>query len=1345
MSEALDKPGFVTAKLSRPNDAPNRQRLLARMRTPPRPAVAPPAAAPYETRAQELKRKQDAASAIAQAQRGAQVDRSLEHLPDPACIATIRGILAEHEQAKSREAAVFSDYDFIEDLDRAKPEKRQADFAAIIDVLETVTDRCIRLDSALGDARRLALTPEQQASVDAASRLKGMLTEHVPDQFWKERFTLPARRELITAAPDRKREILAQEKAGFPEGQDFAARFQEVIEPHSTRSFERTSFYFDRFVSAPSAAELAELADMTGKIVAKAYRIRDAGGALADVEEMMASTKLPEEWWPPNFIRSLQAWRKCEREFLRRDAVKLCEKNIYDLSSPADIVKFIQDQAHEAAGSAKQMFAEILKNGDAKKAIGEFADQLKTNFGMGEEVAGALEANEFEGLQPNVARQLFDGIVDAETKLSTALNAAASVAKKTGSAPGDAAKVGKLLGDHAPAITGALADHAGDIAEVSGLIASFVPGLALGVAGLKLGLALAELAKQGAMLGVARAAEDESVSRVARGELEDGFALTYALQNEQQARGIAMGKAGVKVSVATLDVAGAGAELGGAHFGVAAKYTLKVTGKVITYGSQIVFTNIEWARADDAKQLIAEARAGNPVARIELFKQAAQYAKLYIAILAREDEKTARSFVESNGIDETTIANKANAIWILEAALRADSGQKAEDEIADKWQDANTRGAYSKIAAMPGAVVSAAASVKNKVQDLRRGDERKQDYDRDWRYNGSADISASTWRSAKDEAYGAGLHDDHGTGISDAVAKAETRRAEAASLLGGAQAAADPAVSRTTVLKAIASLNDLAAALCEWSPMSNGDENDRQEVHAGMTEFMVRLRVTARQEADKLNQELVKLGLKDTNFQAAIGAEPLDDQVWATNWAAAVEKACLPARDGGVEKALARAMKHLAARDATDRNADPQGWRRACLALKDALDEVLVVAEGCRGIVAEIPSMTGALQRIISSAAQRLRELDAQLAGGWPKMPAKPEKVSGAEWKSFYAAACAGGAAAQGTGDDITSALARLETLEETIEKRESDPQKQLAAEMAFRDATGKLMLATAEFLRGQRDAAEPLKLYVLAIGEHARSEQVAKADRQTDRPFAPRPNLTVEAWQETYDNAVEAGAILANKDIRSGVSERFARYVAAQAELEKLRGGTDFRKIRAGAIEVQTALTHLAAEISKAMADRGFSGNKLMSQYLGQRLDRIRKLMKDLALSNAADGAAAPAASFRPQSPTWDIKGWDRIKKDAIAQGVIPDAPTGLTPQVTAAAEAFATVRALEPKARTPEETEELRKARVKAVARVTALKQFATGPFKQLSRHPGWAAYADAWAKLCDNTLNGAELQAA
>ena len=38
MSEALDKPGFVTAKPSRPNDAPNRQRLLARMRTPPRPA-----------------------------------------------------------------------------------------------------------------------------------------------------------------------------------------------------------------------------------------------------------------------------------------------------------------------------------------------------------------------------------------------------------------------------------------------------------------------------------------------------------------------------------------------------------------------------------------------------------------------------------------------------------------------------------------------------------------------------------------------------------------------------------------------------------------------------------------------------------------------------------------------------------------------------------------------------------------------------------------------------------------------------------------------------------------------------------------------------------------------------------------------------------------------------------------------------------------------------------------------------------------------------------------------------------------------------------------------------------
>lgn len=1325
------------------------ERQAQKLQTPPTDTVPPVPTKPedksYETRAQELKRKQEAVSAIAKQERDASIEKTLSGLGDPECIEVIRGILVEHEQKRPAETAVFKDYDFVADLDRAPDNKRKTDFVAIIDTLEAVADRGTSLDSALSTARQKLQnpTPEQTKALDDATRLKGLLTEHIPDEFWKERFTLPSRRELITASDQDKKKILAKEKEGFPEGEGFADRFKEIIEPHATKDFERTSFFFDRFVSAPSGKELNELGEMTSKIIAKAYRIRDAGGSLADVETMMASTGLPEAWWPPNFIQALQAWRKCEREMLRKKTVELCETNDYDFSSPSDITKFIADQAVQSGSNAKKMFAEILETGEVKKAVGDFTDKLKSDFGLGEDVASALESGEFDKLDPSVAKQLFDSIVNAETELSSALSTAVSALKQAKKLPGHVDTVTKVLGDHAQTVTGVLADHSDEIAEVAKLAASFIPGLALAVASINLGLALAELAKQSVMLGVAMSSAEDSIDRVARGELEDGFALTYALQNEQKARGMAIGKATVKTVTAGITLTGAAVEVGGGHFGIAAKYGLMVTGKVITYGSSIVFSGIEWGQANSAKELIAQARAGNPVARITLFKDSATYAKLYIAILAREGDKTAVEFVEKNGIDETTIANKANAIWILEKALRDDSGQKADEEVPDDLSDALTGGMFSKIKGLAGTVATVPGKVQDLVHDKVKGDERKQAYDKDWRYTGSADVSSSTWRSAKDQAYKAGLHDDHGTGLSSSVETAEKAYNPALVLLNSGKASADLDATKKSFLGAIAALRDLQQAACQWTPMSNKDENDRQEVHAGMTEFLMRLRSTAIKNANELDQSLKDLGIKNCDFQAAISSEPLDDKVWATNWNGGIEKACLPKNDAGVQQALADAMKAIAARDGKDRAKDPQDWRKASLALKDALDQVLIATESCRGVASEVPSLAAALERMRTSAAARLRTMDTEMASDWPDMPPKPTTVSAAEWTKFYDSACQGGAAKRGEGGDIQKALSTLEEMEKTIAKSGDNPQQQLKAEMGYRSATGDLMLAVAEFMRGHREAADSLKEYVLAIGSFAQTEQASKATTQQGRAFTPRPNLTAAAWKETYEAAVEAGAVLANDKIKSSISDAFKAYTEAQDELDKLRKAKTYKKIRGAANEVIQALGKLAASISQAMGDRGFKDNTIMSQYLSQRLDRIRKLMADTTLRNEADGKAAPEGDFKPVSPVLDTKGWDKAKKDAIDKGIIVDADTGMTPKIKAASEAFAEARKLKAKAKTPKQLEELQASQAEAQKKITALKEFATGPLKLLSKHAGWLAYAEAWGKLCDNTLNSADLQ--
>jgi hypothetical protein len=281
------------------------------------------------------------------------------------------------------------------------------------------------------------------------------------------------------------------------------------------------------------------------------------------------------------------------------------------------------------------------------------------------------------------------------------------------------------------------------------------------------------------------------------------------------------------------------------------------------------------------------------------------------------------------------------------------------------------------------------------------------------------------------------------------------------------------------------------------------------------------------------------------------------------------------------------------------------------------------------------------------------------------------------------------------------------------------------------------------EFLRGQREAAEPLKEYVLAINAFAVNEQATKANTQQGRGFDVRPNLTAEAWEQTYDNAVEAGAVLADKDIKSGVSKALSAYLDAQEKLQKLRDGKKYKDIRGAAAKVIEALGKLATAVTQAMGDKGFKDNTLMSQYLTQRMDRIRKLMADQALQDDVDGMAAPAGDFRPETPVWTTKHWDKVKKDAIARGVIVDADTKMTPALEPAVKALDEFRKLKAKAKKPGEQEELQKLQVNAQKKVTALKDFVNGTLKLLSRHAGWLAYANAWSRLCDMTLDSEELK--
>ena len=79
-------------------------------------------------------------------------------------------------------------------------------------------------------------------------------------------------------------------------------------------------------------------------MIKRAYTIRDAGGSVAEVESSLEH--VPPEFWPPQFIENLQAWRKVERE--------LAEERVADIFENKD--KFSFDDAKECLALVMEVY-----------------------------------------------------------------------------------------------------------------------------------------------------------------------------------------------------------------------------------------------------------------------------------------------------------------------------------------------------------------------------------------------------------------------------------------------------------------------------------------------------------------------------------------------------------------------------------------------------------------------------------------------------------------------------------------------------------------------------------------------------------------------------------------------------------------------------------------------------------------------------------------------------------------------------------------------------------------------------------------------------------------------------
>ncbi|MEL6341517.1 MAG: hypothetical protein AAFV53_00185 [Myxococcota bacterium] len=83
--------------------------------------------------------------------------------------------------------------------------------------------------------------------------------------------------------------------------------------------------------------------------------------------------------------------------------------------------------------------------------------------------------------------------------------------------------------------------------------------------------------------------------------------------------------------------------------------SLVVTGKTVRYGTNIVVKVESWAHAAKCKDLLKRAQGGDEQAQIEIFRHSALYAKGIIAIMAREKDPLALSYIQSRNLTEDMI------------------------------------------------------------------------------------------------------------------------------------------------------------------------------------------------------------------------------------------------------------------------------------------------------------------------------------------------------------------------------------------------------------------------------------------------------------------------------------------------------------------------------------------------------------------------------------------------------------------------------------------------------------------------------------------------------------------
>jgi len=1092
---------------------------------------------------------------------------------------------------------------------------------------------------------------------DILKRANGAVTNidsHLPSEFSTGNVTqikdrLATRLLALNDAPGKTGRIQAlKEGIKDEEGRDLTANIREaykgLIEPGTGKPMEQSKFYFDKVYKPQNALltpyETGENGikqriknddgtfklggnEATDLLVAQGQKILDNGGTFADVEELLKKTGIPKDWWPDRLVAEMQAWRKTEAALQRQRLADQFEQSKANKSPPVSAkqnpigIDDLKDALQNFTSTAPSQVENILKLVQENQ---EFAEKLQTGLEMlsdsSDLASGLISFVQLAGSDDDGVEHTTDQ--ETSEKIDKGIEATS-------------AYLGMLKGIYDIISESGALDEAGKAFFENQLI----PGLALAKCGVDLVATGKSLVKH---IGQKQQTTDlKTISKQEQGEgtREDGGTLANALQNDRGAMNKLLGKDGVNLLTNVLDGAGELAGTFGGPHGKVAGVGLSITSTGISIGSKAIFTGIDWNEAKRARETLEEARAGNPVARVQIFKDSNFYAKMYLVLLAKDGDKLAEQFMISKGISEENLTQGMSEKILVEALLKA-SGQQNEQDVSESLGRA--------MSGRMGKLVDYAKEANRFSKTA--------EYDEAWRAE-EKDIgfTVSSYVLVKQLAVGAGLV-DISTGIRGAMEKLEDAIAVHEKLDPEKQ----PAEFRTASLAVIdaidAALDKIGAAAPMTAPLGKDGKKNRDgkpKPHLGMTLYFSVLIKKLEEKRKETDTKLVTSGLKNLKWTPPKSSgDKLDAGIWESNWQDASEKACLPKQDWGAGAAL-KALKK--SRDDMAAAKDAKAKRKAALKAIEAFQELSSGLENCRAASVRIPAMQSYTLAVFEAGfdfhAAAQKEIDP---GDWtPTNISDP--ITASEWNAGFKNAIDGGFADSNLKyESVADRLTALDTALQAANAAKS-PKDKVAKQRAHALAITELEKA----INPLRGVLPPLTEAVDKLVKSAREEQKKFVTARKNATFTPVAGVTGSTWMQTYKIAVEAGAVPAADKLADKLKSALDTADKSWTTFTDLVTKKSYKAARKQAETTHKDLEGAISLVNTMVKWPGYD-NKDMHKYLEHTLAKIleedRLKLKDGPMEKARSGTLA---EFKETPPT-DLAKTDLKKalETAVTNGVI-------------------------------------------------------------------------------------------